>query len=166
MARTFVSLVAAAVAAVSAAAPAEAAGAAKPTTVRFKETERSVAIATDAGFPAVGTHQLGTAILETKAFGKGDKGQIFRLTATASKEPGKLGFTLSGTDFFAEGTQRWRAKGTATIASDGVLKATGTGTYIGGTGRFRDARGSFTLRSNQPAGSAVTTTKSKGSVTF
>lgn len=166
MSRTLLLLAGAALTAAGAASVAAAAVPAKPTTVRFKETERSAAIATDAGFPAVGTHQRGAAILETTAFGKGDKGQIFRLTVTPPPEPGKIGFTLTGTDFFADGTQRWRAKGAATIAADGALKATGTGTYVGGTGRYRGARGSFTLRSIQPAGSPVTTTKSKGSVTF
>lgn len=166
MSRTSLLLAGAALTAAGTASVAAAAAPAKPTTVRFKETERSVALSTDAGFPAVGTHQRGAAILETKAFGKGDKGQIFRLTATAPPEPGKLGFALTGTDFFADGTQRWRAKGVATFAAGGALTATGTGTYVGGTGRFRDARGSFTLRSFQAAGSPITTTKSKGSVTF
>jgi hypothetical protein len=149
--------------------PATALRAAAPTrrhTVRFSEAEQSVAVRTDATFPAVGSTQLGTAVIRTKAFGPGEKAQIFHLKITGQPTATTFAVRLSGTDFFAAGTQRWTARGTGVLKRDGTLAATGKGTYRGGTGRFRRITGSFTFTSTQPPMNPVTTTRSKGKVSY
>jgi hypothetical protein len=139
--------------------------AAKKKTVRFTETETSAPISTDANFPAVGSHQLSAAVLTTKAFGPGDKAQISRLRVTGGT-PANLTYAVTGTDFFAAGTQRWTATGRAVLHSNGSVTSTGTGTYVGGTGAYRGARGSFTFSSTQPTLTAPTVLKSAGKVVY
>jgi hypothetical protein len=139
--------------------------AAKKTTVRFTETETSAPIATDANFPAVGSHQLGAAVITTNAFGRGDKAQISRLTVTAGTAA-NLTYVATGTDFFAAGTQRWKVTGRAVLHSNGNITSTGRGTYVGGTGAYQGARGSFTFRSTQPTLTAPTVLKSAGTIVY
>ena len=134
-------------------------------TRHFSETIRSVPISTDATFPAAGSGQLAASIISTKAFG-GQGAQIYRLVATGQPSANTLTFRVTGTDFFGAGTQRWKASGTATIQADGSITSTGKGSFTGGTGRFRHARGPFTFTSAQAANSQLTVLKSTGTLRY
>jgi hypothetical protein len=139
--------------------------AAKKKTVHFTETETSAPIATDANFPAIGCHQLNAAVITTKAFGPGDKAQISRLRVTGGTAA-NLTYVAAGTDFFASGTQRWKVTGRAVLHPNGSITSTGRGTYVGGTGAYRGARGSFTFSSTQPTLTAPTVLKSAGKIVY
>jgi hypothetical protein len=136
------------------------------TTVRFTETQVTNQLSVAGGFPAVGGTQINAGTLTTAAFGRGEKAQVNTVKVTGQPTATTFTFTLRGTDFFAAGTQRWTARGTGAIQPDGSLTATGRGRYLGGTGRYRGARGTFTFSANQPAGSTIVTARSRGTIRF
>jgi len=134
-------------------------------TVRFTETETSAPISTSANFPGIGSHQLSAAVITTKAFGRGDKAQVNRLTVTGGTVA-NLKYAATGTDFFASGTQRWKVTGRAVLHANGTVTSAGSGVYVGGTGVYRRARGSFTFTSTQPSLTAPTVLKSAGKIIY
>jgi hypothetical protein len=134
-------------------------------TTHFTETETSAPISVSARFPAVGSHELSAAVISTAAFGPGRKGQVSLLTVTGGT-PADLTYTATGTDFFAAGTQRWTATGRAVIHANGSITTTGKGSYVGGTGVYRHARGSFTFNSRQPTLTAPTVLESTGKISY
>jgi hypothetical protein len=134
-------------------------------TVRFSETETSAPISTSANFPKVGSRELSAAVISTKAFGPGRKGQVSLLIVTGGNAAHPL-YTVRGTDFFAAGTQRWTAKGQAVLQPNGSVTSVGRGHYVGGTGIYRHARGSFRFSSSQPSLTAPTVLKSTGKLAY
>ena len=139
--------------------------AAKRTTVKFTAIEKGVAFKTDSNFPAVGSMQTQLATTKTKAFGGGQKTEI--LTAKVTKQDGaNISYSVTGTDFYADGTQLWTATGLATVAGDGTILLKGSAKYVGGTGLYRGASGSFTFTGTQAPNDPITTTTSKGSLTY
>jgi hypothetical protein len=134
-------------------------------TVRFSETETSAPISTSANFPTVGSRELSAAVISTKAFGPGRKGQVSLLIVTGGNVADLL-YTAAGTDFFAAGTQRWKATGRAVLHANGSVTSVGKGRYVGGTGIYRHARGSFSFSSRQPSLTAPTVLKSTGKLVY
>jgi len=134
-------------------------------TVHFSETETSAPISTSANFPAVGSRELSAAVIGTKAFGPGRKGQVSLLIVTGGNVADLL-YTVTGTDFFAAGTQRWKATGRAVLHANGSVTSVGKGRYVGGTRMYLHARGSFSFSSSQPSLTAPTVLKSTGKLVY
>jgi hypothetical protein len=151
---------------VSVAACLGAASASAATTIRFTETQVTNQISASGDFPGVGGTQTNAGTITTTAFGRGQKAQINTVRVTGQPAATTLAFTVRGTDFFAAGTQRWTARGTATIQPDGSITATGRGRYVGGTGRYRRARGTFSFTATQAAGTTIQTARSRGTIRF
>lgn len=142
-----------------------AASASAATTVRFRETQVTNQLSAAGGFPAVGGTQVNAGTITTASFGKGEKAQVNTVRITGQPTATTFAFTLRGTDFFAAGTQRWTARGTGTLNADSFT-ATGRGRYLGGTGRYRGARGTFAFSATQAAGTTVQTARSRGTIRF
>ena len=136
------------------------------TTVRFTETQTTNQLSVAGGFPAVGGTQVNAGTITTASLGKGDKAQLNTVRITGQSTATTFAFTVRGTDFFAAGTQRWTARGTGTLNADGSFTATGRGRYVGGTGRYRGARGTFSFSATQAAGTTVQTARSRGTIRF
>lgn len=140
--------------------------AASARTTRFTERIPIAAIETGATFPGLGSTLASAGPIATRAFGPGGGAQLNRLVVTAVPSPTTLVFKVRGTDFFAAGSQRWKAHGTARIHPDGSVTSRGAGSYTGGAGRFRRARGTFTFTSTQASGSPITHIDSSGTIRF
>jgi hypothetical protein len=52
--------------------------------------------------------------------------------------------------FFKKGTLKGNLSGTGTLQPDGTATFSGSGTFTGGTGRYKGAEGSFTFEGSQP----------------
>jgi hypothetical protein len=113
----------------------------------------------------MGSRELSAAVISSDAFGPGRKGQVSVLTVTGGTLR-DLTYTAAGTDFFAAGTQLWKATGKAMVHVNGSITTTGKGSYVGGTGVFRHAQGSFTYSSTQPTLTAPTVLKSTGKLIY
>lgn len=142
------------------------ASASAATTVRFTETQVTNQISAAGGFPGVGGTQRNAGTITTTAFGRGQKAQVNTVKVTGQATATTVAFTIRGTDFFAAGTQRWTARGNATIEPDGSITAIGRGRYVGGTGRYRGARGTFSFTGTQAAGTTIQTARSRGTISF
>ena len=136
------------------------------TTIRVTETQVTNQISASSGFPGVGGTQRNAGTISTTAFGRGQKAQVNTVTVTGQPTATTIAFTVRGTDFFAAGTQRWTARGTATIQPDGSITAAGRGRFVGGTGRYRGARGTFSFTGTQAAGTTIQTARSRGTIRF
>lgn len=133
-------------------------------TRHFNETLRSASISTAGNFPAIGSTQLNATTIAGRSFGPG--AQINRVVVTGLPTPNTIAFKVTGTDFFAAGTQRWKATGTATVQADGSITNSGKGSYTGGTLRYRRSRGTFTFSGVQASGSTITVFTSSGTIRY
>jgi hypothetical protein len=68
--------------------------------------------------------------------------------------------------FFARGSLISDVTSTATPQPDGSLAITGKGTVTRGTGRYRGARGRFTVTGTQEAGSMIVVLTGRGTVRY
>ena len=86
------------------------------------------------------------------------------LLARAGSTQGEIIHTA--TAFYRRGTIRVRGTNTAVIQPDGSVVIQGSGNFVGGTGRFKGARGTYTVTGTQPAGSNVQTLEIEGTVRY
>ena len=87
------------------------------------------------------------------------------VTNTA-KSLGDNRFSSVGTVFYRRGTLAVTFTNTSVPQPDGSVKFDGQGKIVGGTNRYRRARGSFTFTGSSPAGGGVITLTFKGSMTY
>jgi hypothetical protein len=80
---------------------------------------------------------------------KGDLGTGAYLGTNTFGPPGQ--FTGKFRAFFKRGTLKGTLSGTGSANPDGSLSFQGSGSYTGGSGRYKGAEGSFTFTGSQPA---------------
>lgn len=125
---------------------------------------RNTAISTGAGYPAPG----GTAVLAgtwtTDLFGAGAVVDRVKITG----QPGPTTFAFKGTEvcYAPNGTIRDVFTGTAVVQPDGSQKITTKGTFTGGTGAYRGAKGSFTFTGATAPGALIVNGRSAGTLTY
>jgi hypothetical protein len=138
--------------------------AAAKTTHHYKSTIHNNAVATANGYPNIG----GTAVLAgtwvTDLFGTGSV--VDHVTITG--RPSSTTFTFRGTEtcFAAKGSLSDRFSGTATVNPDGTQTITIKGRYVGGTGAYRGAKGSFTFNGATASGSSIVNGHSSGTISY
>jgi hypothetical protein len=147
-----------AVAAFGGSAPAQA------KTHHYKSVIKTAQLSTGNGYPGPG----GTAVLAgtwvTDLFGSG--ALVDHVTITGQPSPNTL--TFRGTEFLfvGLGTLKDKFTGTATILPDGSQRITGKGRFIGGTGAYHGAGGTFKFKGSTQPGGSVVNGKSSGTVSY
>ena len=131
---------------------------------KYTATLQSVPLSTEDGCPNVGGSALLAGSLSAKPFGAG--AVIDRVTITGQPEPNVFAFKGKERDFFANGAQRNRFTGSATVQADGSQEVTVNGRYTGGTGRYRGAVGRYTFSGTIASGSSVLIGSSKGRISY
>jgi hypothetical protein len=79
---------------------------------------------------------------------RGDLGRGAYLGTNTFGPPGE--FQGKFRAFFKKGTLKGTLSGTGTLEPDGTARFSGSGTYTGGSGRYKGATGSFTFEGSQP----------------
>jgi len=140
--------------------------AAAKTTYQYTSAVMSAPVSTANGYPAPGGTAVLAGALTTKPFGPG--ALVDRVTITGQRAPNV--FALKGTELalFQAGSSRNTFTGTATVQADGSQKLVVKGriTPGTGTGRYKNATGSYTFTGTIAAGSTVVTGSSRGTLTF
>jgi hypothetical protein len=131
---------------------------------KLSATAQLGAISTAANFPAIGSATTDAGIVKSTVGGRGAETDALKVTATPA--PGTL--TLSGKAklFYDKGTQTAKVTIQATIAADGSVAYTGSGTFTKGTGIYKGATGKVTFTGASPANSGVTTLNATGTITY
>src|SRR4051812_4239036 len=130
----------------------------------YTSTIQSTAISTGSGYPAPG----GTAVLagtwSSKLFGAGSVVDRVKITG----QPDATTFAFKGTEvcFGLAGTIRDTFTGTAAVLPDGSQKLSIKGTFTGGTGAYKGAKGSYTFTGATAPGSLVVNGHSAGTLTY
>ena len=105
-------------------------------------TVTTVAISTQGNPPIDGSNRLvGEA--------KGDLGTGTFLGNTTFGPPGEFQSTFRV--FYKKGSIKGQLSGTGTLNPDESASFSGSGTFTGGSGRYKRAEGSFTFTGSQPA---------------
>lgn len=115
------------------------------------------------GYPGVG----GTAVLAGSVHSSrfGDGALVDHVTITG-QDGNVISFEGTEVDYFARGSQRNVFEGEATIRGDGSQKLIVHGRFVGGSGRYRHARGRYRFKGSVPPGGSVATGVSIGNVRF
>lgn len=133
--------------------------AAQAVTVKADATVRLATISSKGTPPAPGSSSTSAGTVSRGALGRG--------AITSKLTFGEnLSFTGSTRSFFAAGTVAGTLKGSAKGNPDGSVTFSGSGTFTGGTGRFRGAKGKFSFTGTLPSGAQVTTLQVKGSIKY
>ena len=133
-------------------------------THKYTSVIQTAMLSSAGGYPNPG----GTAVLagtwKTPQYGNG--AVVDRVTITGHPTPET--FTFKGTEvgFVLLGTFKDSFTGTATIQPDGSQKLVSQGKFIGGTGAYRGAKGSFKFSGSTAPGGTVVTGKSAGSIAY
>jgi hypothetical protein len=130
----------------------------------YTATLQSAPLETGNGYPAPGGTALLAGSLKSKPFGAG--AVIDRVTITGQPQPNVFAFKGEERVFFAEGTQRNKFTGTATVQADGSQEVAVKGRYTGGTGRYRGASGRYTFSGTVASGSTLLIGSSKGRISY
>jgi hypothetical protein len=130
----------------------------------YKSAIQSATLSTANGYPGVG----GTAVLagtwDTDLFGKG--ALVDHVTITGTPTPNT--FAIKGTEvgFVAAGSLKNKFTGTSTVQPDGSQKLSINGKYVGGTGRYKGAKGSYKFNGSTEPGGSIVTGRSTGTIAY
>jgi hypothetical protein len=148
-------------------------------THEYTSTVTSTPVLTANGYPAPGGSALFAGSVRTNAFGAG--AVVDRVTITGQPQANVLMVRGTELDLFGDGIAASTLTGTATIHDDGSQSIVIHGHFtpgrsnrhrhpvllgLGGTGRYRDAAGSYTFTGTVVAGSNEIVGTSTGSATF
>jgi hypothetical protein len=125
---------------------------------------RSTAVSTASGYPAPGGTAVLTGTWDTKLFGAGAIVDHVQITG----QPNPTTFEFKGTEvcFAPNGTIRDAFTGTAVVQADGSQKLSTKGSFTGGTGAYKGAKGRFTFTGSTAPGSQIVVARSSGTVTY
>ena len=130
----------------------------------YSSTLQSTALSTGSGYPSPG----GTAVLagtwNSKLFGAGSVVDHVKITG----RPDDTTFAFKGTEvcFAAAGTIRDTFTGTAVVLPDGSQKLSIKGSFTGGSGAYKGAKGTYTFTGATAPGSLVVNGRSAGTLTY
>ena len=141
-----------------------AATASAKTTHKYKSTITTAPLSTGNGYPSPG----GTAIVAgtVKLAGFGEGALVDKLKITGNPQPNIFEFAGTEVDYLANGAWRSTYTGTSTVQSDGSQQIDVTGKFIGGTGIYKGAKGTYHFTGTVPSGSTVLSGHSTGSITY
>jgi hypothetical protein len=109
-----------------------------------------------------GNRSIMVGILDGRIGGKSVHGAARALATFSSPTTGKG----KRTEFDQYGSRTASLMFTVVINSDGSHTDTGRGHWTGGTGRYKGATGSFTIKGTVPAGSSNLTAVFKGTIVY
>jgi hypothetical protein len=141
-----------------------ASGAAAAKTHNYKSTLTTATLSTGNGYPNPGGTAVLAGSLELSGFGAG--ALVDKVKITGHPQPNVFAVAGTEVDYLATGTWRSTFKGTSTVHSDGSQSIDITGRFIGGTGPYKRAKGSFHFTGAVPSGSTVLSGHSTGSLTY
>lgn len=131
---------------------------------KYTSQIQSTTLSTAGGYPAVG----GTAVLigtvKTPQFGEG----ALIDHAVITGHPNDRTFEFKGTeiDYVKKGTFRATFAGKAVFQDDGSQRLTIKGRFVGGTGAYRGAKGSFKFDGSTAPGGLVVAGESAGTLVY
>jgi hypothetical protein len=131
------------------------------------QTVKTSSISQSANYPSPGSRNTSAGTV-TGSLGSG--AVIQKLVITGHPTVTTYTFKVTGTVFYAHGTTRASASGTATAQTNGSAAVSGHGHYTGGTGLYRGARGKFTFTGTipppNPTGPAPLVAHVSGSISY
>ena len=127
----------------------------------FRITAHVAQVEARDGFPAVGGSLVAAGPqVTTRPFGAG--AEIDRLTVTGHPSDNTFEYAGTGRNFYDGGVVKSTFRGTLTVNADGSIDDRGSGRIIGGTQRYRGARGKYTYTGDGEPGSRVETLRVRG----
>lgn len=122
----------------------------------LRETEAQTTLSSS------GNRSITLAILDGKIGGKSVHGAARAISIFSSPTTG----TGKRTEFDQYGSRNASLTFNVVINPDGSRTGTGRGHWTGGTGRYKGATGSFTIKGTIPAGSSTFTAIWKGTIVY
>jgi hypothetical protein len=114
-------------------------------------------LSTADGYPGSGGTAVTAGTWTSDLFGKG--ALVDHVKIIGNPSPSVIAFMGTEVGFVARGTLKSRFNGTSTVQPDGSQKLSVTGSWAGGTGPYKHAKGSYKFNgSTQPGGSVITGT--------
>jgi hypothetical protein len=161
MHRTRIALTLALTASLAAAATA---GARPKAAHHYRSVIESMALWGANGYPNVGGIAEFIGTVDLGPMGNGALIDHIRITG----HPSATVFAFRGTevDYLARGTVRSTFSGTSTVRPDGSQVSRAAGKFSGGTGIYRGASGRYAYEGLVPAGSAILSGTSSGTVVY
>lgn len=132
---------------------------AQAATVKADSTIRLATISSKGTPPAAGSSSISAGRITGSSFGAG--AIIAKVTYGEN-----LSFTTKARSYGKRGTVTSTLKGTAKVNPDGSVSLRGTGTFTGGTARYKGAKGKLTFTGRVPKDSQVAIFKIKGSFSY
>jgi hypothetical protein len=133
---------------------------------RYSSSFELNTLSTGNGYPSQGGVAVLSGDWNISGLGESSGALLDRVTITG--HPTDTIFTFKGaeTGFLPGGTINNVATGWSLLRPDGTLAVAGEGDFIGGTGKYRGARGHFTYTGTGSPVTGVTRMTSRGTIAF
>ena len=125
---------------------------------------QNATLSTANGYPGLGSTAVLAGTWNSSLFGKG--ALVDHVKITGNPTPSTFAIKGTETGFVAGGSFKSRLTGTSTVQPDGSQKIAITGHYVGGTGPYTGAAGSYKFKGSTQPGGSVVTGRSSGTVSY
>jgi hypothetical protein len=130
----------------------------------YKSTILNGTLSTANGYPGVGGTAVTAGTWNSDLFGKG--ALVDHVTITGNPAPSVIAFGGTEFGFVSDGSLKSKFTGTSTVHPDGSQTISVTGRYVGGTGPYKHATGSFKFNGSTEPGGSVITGRSTGTISY
>jgi hypothetical protein len=131
---------------------------------KYTSQIQSTTLSTGGGYPAVGGTAVLIGVWTTPQYGEG--GLVDHAVITGHPDDRTFEFKGTEVDYVTKGAFKATFTGKAVFQDDGSQRLTINGKFVGGTGAYRGAKGSFTFNGSTAPGGLVVAGKSSGKITY
>src|SRR4051794_38843150 len=133
---------------------------------RYSSSIELNTLSTGNGYPSAGGFSVLSGDWNVTGLGESAGALVDRLTITGHPTDAVFTFKAAETGFLPGGTINDVAAGWSMLRPDGTLAVAGEGDFIGGTGKYRRARGHFTYTGVGSPVTGVIRLTSRGTIIF